>query len=51
MPARRLTTEKQRQAIVDSKKYKGKKSNFTRQELDDIIIILAKKSNIIYNHA
>ncbi len=48
MSARRLITEKQRQIIRESKKHKGKKSsNLTRQDLDDLIIILAKKANII----
>jgi len=39
-------TEKQRKQIRESKKYKGK-SELTRQELDELIIILAKKTGIL----
>ena len=44
MTIQRLTTEKQRKAIKDSKKFKDKDSSkLTRQELDELIVILAKK--------
>lgn len=48
MSAKRLISENQRKAIRDSKKHKGKdRSKLTRQDLDDLIIILAKKANIL----
>ncbi len=48
MSARRLITEQQRQVIRESKKHKGKNSsNLTRQDLDDLTIILAKKAGIL----
>lgn len=48
MSAKRLITDKQRKIIRESKKHKGKDlSKLTRQDLDELIIILAKKANIL----
>ncbi len=48
MSIKRLTTEKQREIIKNSKKYKNKGlSKLTRQDLDNIIIILGKKAGIL----
>lgn len=47
MAVKRLTTEKQRENLINSKKYKGKKDQLTRQELDELIIIIAKKLGIL----
>ena len=48
MSAKRLISDEQRQTLRDSKKHKGKDlSKLTRQDLDDLIIILAKKANIL----
>jgi len=48
MPARRLTTEKQRQAIKASQKYKGKAvNNLNQLEKDELLQLLAKKAGIL----
>lgn len=48
MSARRLITEKQRQAIRDSVKYKGRNFNSLNQiEKDELLQLLAKKANIL----
>jgi len=45
---KRLTTEKQRETFKDLKKFKGRNSkSLTRQELDELIILIAKKLDII----
>jgi len=43
---KRLTTEKQREVLKEAKKHKGKPT-LTRQELDELIVILAKKAGIL----
>ena len=48
MSARRLITERQRKVIRDSKKFRNKDvSKLTRQDLDDLIIILSKNAGIL----
>jgi len=48
MSAKRLITDAQRLLLRDSKKNKGKNpANLNRQELDELIVILAKKAGIL----
>lgn len=48
MTVKRLTTEKQRQIIKYSKKYKGKSiSDLSQKEKDKLLEILSKKAGIL----
>ena len=48
MTVKRLLNEYQGEILRKSRKHKGKDSSkLTRQELDELIVILAKKANIL----
>ncbi len=43
---KRLITEKQRQSIKEYSKFKNKKE-FTQEEINNLVMLIAKKLNII----